>query len=81
MALTGFFYPAVIDKPRMLVTIHFCALNESRGVYNAFITAERRADKCAVCGECEAKCPQNIKIAEILAEAHKMLQESRRILC
>jgi uncharacterized protein len=31
------------------------------------------ADKCAQCGECEPKCPQNILIAEKLEEAHAHL--------
>jgi hypothetical protein len=51
------------------------ALDESRGAYNAFITADRRADKCTACGECESKCPQKIPIAATLAEAHKTLQK------
>ena len=49
------------------------ALAESRGAYRSFLSPERRADKCTACGECEAKCPQGIPIAETLAEAHKAL--------
>ncbi|MGI6207231.1 MAG: aldo/keto reductase [Anaerolineae bacterium] len=32
-----------------------------------------RADACVECGECEAKCPQNLPIRDQLAEAHDAL--------
>jgi hypothetical protein len=51
------------------------ALNESRGAYGAFLTAEHRADKCTSCGECGPKCPQKIKVCDTLAAAHKVLQK------
>jgi hypothetical protein len=31
------------------------------------------ASKCEACGECEEKCPQKLKIAEQLKEAHRVL--------
>ncbi|KQC05930.1 MAG: aldo/keto reductase [Candidatus Cloacimonas sp. SDB] len=46
-------------------------LKRSRTVYNKFIQADARADKCIECGECESKCPQNIKIIKWLKEAHQ----------
>ncbi len=49
------------------------AREESRGAYRAFLAPERRADKCTACGECEARCPQGIPIAETLVEAHREL--------
>lgn len=33
----------------------------------------QQADKCAECGECEEKCPQNIPIRRQLAETHQIL--------
>jgi len=51
------------------------ARDECRGSYQAFFKPEQRANKCTACGECETKCPQKIKISEILAAAHKILQK------
>jgi len=34
---------------------------------------EERADVCSECGECEEKCPQNLKITALLKEAHELL--------
>lgn len=51
------------------------AMDESRGAYSAFLKPENRADKCTSCGECEAKCPQKIKICDTLAAAHLVLQK------
>jgi predicted aldo/keto reductase-like oxidoreductase len=51
------------------------ARDECRGAYQAFFKPEQRADKCTACGECETKCPQNIKIAETLAKVHELLRE------
>jgi hypothetical protein len=36
-------------------------------------TPGKKADACVQCGECEKKCPQNIKIREQLKEAHELL--------
>jgi predicted aldo/keto reductase-like oxidoreductase len=44
-----------------------------RGYY--FMTKQKQdASQCAVCGECEEKCPQHIKIPELLKTAHESLK-------
>ncbi len=48
----------------------------SKGSY-AFLGLERdgktTAKYCVKCGECEGKCPQNIKISELMEKVHKSL--------
>ncbi len=47
--------------------------DRSKWAYNEFIKPEEMADQCVECGECEAACPQNIKIIEWLATVHQKL--------
>jgi len=43
-------------------------------MYETFVLKnEAGADRCVSCGECEARCPQLIPIAEKLREAHAYL--------
>jgi predicted aldo/keto reductase-like oxidoreductase len=51
------------------------AIQGSRRAYSVFIKPESRADKCTRCGECEEKCPQKIRISEVLEEAHTLLNQ------
>jgi predicted aldo/keto reductase-like oxidoreductase len=51
------------------------AWGHARWAYNNQIKPESRADNCVECGECEAICPQNIKIIDWLATAHQKLAE------
>jgi predicted aldo/keto reductase-like oxidoreductase len=52
----------------------FDAWPAARFSYNAFsLGAGHGADQCVRCGECEAKCPQQIAIMEKLEEAHATL--------
>jgi predicted aldo/keto reductase-like oxidoreductase len=51
------------------------AFEQSRWMYRVFIKPENRADNCTACGECEEKCPQNIKIAQVLEKAHQELAD------
>ena len=51
------------------------AIDSSRWAYRVFIKAESRADHCSSCGECEEKCPQKIRISDMLAEAHRLLNQ------
>ncbi len=50
----------------------------ARWAYENQINPEARADNCIECGECEAACPQNIKIIDWLAKAHEVLSEPQR---
>ncbi|MFC2079135.1 aldo/keto reductase [Candidatus Bipolaricaulota bacterium] len=45
----------------------------SRGFYNDHTPAQRRADQCTECGQCESLCPQQIKVIDWLKKAHKFL--------
>jgi len=53
------------------------AKKTARGHYEGMINQNREnhqpATACIECGQCEPKCPQNIKITEQLKEAHKLL--------
>ena len=42
-------------------------------IYNNMIAPEVRASNCAECGECEERCPQNIKVTEELKNVHARL--------
>lgn len=47
----------------------------ARNAYNIFMDEEKRADKCIECGECLAKCPQQIEIPDWLKKAHQTLSQ------
>ena len=47
-----------------------------RTSYNRFMDAEKRADNCVECGQCESVCPQQIEIIDWLKKAHAFLAES-----
>ena len=49
------------------------AWGHARWAYNNPLKPEARADNCIECGECEAVCPQNIRIIDWLAKAHEKL--------
>jgi predicted aldo/keto reductase-like oxidoreductase len=42
-------------------------------LYNRMTAPEQRASNCSECGECEARCPQHIKIIEGLKKVHSSL--------
>jgi len=56
--------------------VAYDAWGHSRWAYGNLLTADERADNCVECGECEAVCPQNIKIIDWLATAHERLGEA-----
>ncbi len=47
-----------------------------RTSYNRFMDAEKRADNCVECGQCESACPQQIEIIDWLKKAHAFLTEN-----
>jgi predicted aldo/keto reductase-like oxidoreductase len=48
----------------------------SRMSYDRFMDAEKRADRCVECGQCESVCPQQIEIIDWLKKAHAFLTET-----
>lgn len=55
--------------------VSYDSWGHARWAYSNQVKPEARADNCIECGECEAVCPQNIKIIEWLATAHEKLAE------
>ncbi|MBE0410521.1 MAG: aldo/keto reductase [Anaerolineales bacterium] len=70
---SGVAIPRIFDVYNEAVS--FDAWGHGRWVYNNMIKPEERADNCTECGECEAICPQNIKIIQWLATVHERLAE------
>ncbi|HQE83130.1 MAG TPA: aldo/keto reductase [Candidatus Hydrogenedentes bacterium] len=71
--------PNGVDIPRnldMYNNVHIFKGNQdslNRIIYINFMAKEARADKCTVCNECLPKCPQHIKIPELLPKVHETL--------
>ncbi len=42
--------------------------DEKLKTYNSWLLDNKRADSCIQCGECEEKCPQNIKISKLMPQ-------------
>lgn len=53
----------------------FNAWKGSRRMYEGIVKASRDASKCVECGQCEAACPQQLHVIELLKEAHAALAE------
>ena len=51
----------------------FNAWEGSRWMYGGIVKASRDASKCVECGQCEAACPQQLQVIELLKEAHAAL--------
>jgi len=49
----------------------------SRNSYSKFMEEKARASACIQCGECEEKCPQKLKISELMPEVHAVLGEEK----
>lgn len=52
---------------------------EANRVYWGFFTEQNRASNCRKCGACEAKCPQNLKIMDLLELVHEKMVESKNM--
>ena len=50
-------------------------LEESKKSYENMVKAEKDAEKCVECGQCETECPQNLPIIDHLKEAHRGLSK------
>ena len=42
--------------------------------YRNMVKEEEKADKCTKCGECGEKCPQEIKISELMEKVHEAVK-------
>lgn len=47
------------------------------GKYNGTVPPEKRAKKCAKCGQCEEKCPQKLPIRDLLGKAAFLFESER----
>jgi predicted aldo/keto reductase-like oxidoreductase len=69
--------PNGIDIPRILEFYNDARMYddaEHQGfLYSMFIEADKRADACSECGECEARCPQTLAVMEWLQLSHELL--------
>jgi predicted aldo/keto reductase-like oxidoreductase len=57
--------PFGIDIPanfEFLNNTRFASVSHIKTVYHQWVSEEARANRCKECGECEEKCPQQIKI-------------------
>lgn len=52
-------------------------LDEVRRGYSNWIPADKRADQCAKCRECESKCPQHLPICDLLEQVDLVLGGTR----
>jgi len=68
--------PSGVKIPRIFEiyndAIMYGTMEQARMFYG-WLQEEERADRCAACGECEEKCPQDIAIIEWLARVHQAL--------
>ena len=53
----------------------FNAWEGSRRMYGGIVRAAKDASRCVECGQCEAACPQQLRVIELLKEAHAALAE------
>jgi predicted aldo/keto reductase-like oxidoreductase len=67
--------PEGVDIPRILKIyndgIMYDKIETSKTDYNQWVPADAKGDNCAVCGECEEQCPQDIQISDWIARIHQ----------
>ena len=75
--------PNGVDVPRNFElyndTIIYGHADKTQRTYRQFFPAEKHADKCQHCGECEPKCPQNIPIMEWLPKVEALLGNAANV--
>lgn len=52
-------------------------MRASRMTYSRFVPESERASACTQCMECEEKCPQKIRISELMPKVHEALGEKK----
>jgi len=71
--------PSGVAIPRIFSTYNDSVMYDQpergKASYNRFMKPEERADNCVECGQCEAACPQQIKIIDWLKKVHATLFE------
>ncbi len=64
-----------IDIPYVLNLYSQCLIYDyyldGQRLYAMFVPPEKQTNNCIQCKECEAKCPQGIKISELMPEIHR----------
>lgn len=74
--------PEGVDIPRILHLYNdglmFDKMERSASDYIRFVPDENKADLCAVCGECQEKCPQDIPIPDWLEKIHHEFTQTAR---
>lgn len=74
--------PQNIDIPHLFGLYNDAVVHKDKSawlykiIYNHNIPENQRADSCVKCHECEKKCPQKIKIADLMGQVHKELFEA-----
>lgn len=73
--------PSGVDIPENFTLYNNLVMYEDlltpRFRYYRFLTEAERAGSCTGCGECEDKCPQGIKMSELMPEVHAVLGEGK----
>ncbi len=71
-----------LDIPGLFAMLNegvmYNVLDDKRRQYQR-LEAEKQAEACIACRECEAKCPQNIPISEWMPVVHEVLGEGKAL--
>ncbi len=74
--------PKDIDIPYLISLYNEAIIHKSKSawlnkvIYNNNIPENQRANSCIKCRKCESKCPQKIKIADVMDKIHSELHET-----